>query len=98
MQKLAPRPLSVTMMYSMNCPGELAKRHNYPLHWDDIEWYIANAFRHLVKRVCAYNTYQFDNYDDNEMERFAEDEKRNYRDVHFRNDLEAAFEAGKAAV
>lgn len=95
---LAPKPVPVTMIYTMNCPEELASRHHYPMHWDDVEWYIANAFRHPVTRVCAYNTYQFDNYDDYEMEMFAESEKRKYRDEHFQNDLAAAFQAGKTAI
>lgn len=91
---LAAKPVSVTMMYTMNCPREMAERHHYPLHWDDLEWYVANAFRHPVTRVCAYNTCQFDTYDDYEMEMFSEKEKREYRDAHFGNDLEAAFQAG----
>ena len=95
---LAPKPVPVTMIYTMNCPEELAARHHYTMHWDDVEWYIANAFRHPVTRVCAYNTYQFDNYDDYEMEMFVESEKRKYRDEHFQNDLAAAFQAGKTAI
>ena len=63
------------MIYTMNCPEEMASQHNYPMHWSDIEWYIANAFRHPVKRICAYNTYQFDNYANYEMEMFEESEK-----------------------
>lgn len=95
---LAPKPVPVTMIYTMNCPREMAEQHNYPLHWNAIEWYIANAFRHPVKHVCAYNTYQFDNYEDYEMEMFTEAEKRRYRDGHFGDDLEAAFQAGKNAI
>lgn len=97
-ESLATKPVPVTMIYVMNCPEELAKQHNYPLHWKDVEWYIANAFRHPVARVCAYNTYQFENYAEYEMEMFSEAEKRQYRDLHFKNDLEAAFLAGKAAL
>lgn len=95
---LAPKPVPVTMIYTMNCPEELAGEIGYPQHWSDIEWYVANAFRHPVKRVCSYNTYQFDNYDDYEMEMFSESEKREYRDRHFGNDLAAAFQAGKEAI
>lgn len=95
---LAPKPVPVTMIYTMNCPQELAEQHNYPMHWDDLEFYIANAFRHPVTRVCAWNTYQFANYDDYEMEMFSEAEKRQYRDAHFNDELQAAFRAGQNAL
>lgn len=93
---LAVKPVPVTMIYTMNCPREMAEEHHYPMHWEAIEWYIANAFRHPVKRICAYNTYQFPNYADYEMEMFSEEEKRRYRDENFHLDLEKAFEAGKS--
>ncbi len=96
-ESLAPRPVPVTMMYAMNCPRDLAASNKYPMHWDQLEWYVANAFRHPVARVCAYNTYQFDRYDDYEMEMFQEEEKREYRDRHFQEDCAAAFQAGERA-
>lgn len=91
---LATKPVPVTMIYTMNCPMELAAEHHYPLIWEGEEWYIANAFRHPVKRVCAYNTYQFNNYADYEMEMFDEEDKRQYRDEHFAKDLKSAYYAG----
>ena len=78
----------------MNCPKEMAEEHHYPLIWESEEWYIANAFRHPMKRVTAYNTYQFKNYNDYEMEMFNEEDKRHYRDEHFAQDLKAAYYAG----
>ena len=95
---LAEKPVPITLIYTMNCTEEMAAKFGYPSHWETIEWYIANAYRHPVKRICAYNTYQFDNYDDYEMEMFAESEKRKYRDEHFSDDLAAAFQAGKDAI
>ncbi len=92
---LARKPVPVTMIHTMNCPEDIAVKNHYPTRWDDAEWHIANAFRHPVKRVCAFNTFQLDSYDDYEMEMFAESDKRQYRDEHFRDDLAAAFQAGK---
>ena len=95
---LAVKPVPITRIYAMNWPRELAEQHNYPMRWSDIEQYIANAFRSPVTRICAYNTYQFDNYDNYEMEMFSESEKRKYRKEHFQNDLATAFQAGKNAL
>lgn len=41
------------MIYTMNCTDEFARQHNYPMHWNDIELYIANPFRYPVARICA---------------------------------------------
>lgn len=95
---LAPRPVPATMIYTMNRPREMAEQRNYPMRWNNMEWRVANAFRHPAARVCAYNTYLFDNYDDYEMEMFSEAEKRKYRDERFKDDLDAAFRAGESAL
>ena len=94
---VAEKPVPVTMIYTMNCPKELVDEIGYTRTFDTSELYIGNAFKHPVTRVCAYNTYQFRNYDDYEMEIFREEDKRRYRDEHFDDDLRAAFDAGVAA-
>ena len=95
---LAPKPVPVTMIYTMNAPESVVKQIGYVDSWNSIEHYVAHTFRHPVKRVCAFNTYQFRNYKDYEMEIFTEEEKREYRDSHFQTDLDAAFDAGKKAL
>lgn len=95
---LAPKPVPVTMVYTMNAPQDVADKIGYVAGWESLEMYVANTFRHPVRRVCAYNTYQFRNYADYEMEIFTEDEKRKYRDTHFAAELQAAFDAGKEAI
>lgn len=94
---LAKKPVPVTMIYTMNCPKELVEEIGYTRVWDTTELYIGNAFRHPVTRVCAYNTYQFNNYEDYEMELFREEDKRSYREENFEADLRAAYDAGVSA-
>lgn len=94
---LALKPVPVAMLYTMNCPREIAEEIGYHNTFDTTELYIANAFRHPVERVCAYNTYQFNNYEHFEMELFREEDKRAYRDENFEADLRAAFDAGVRA-
>lgn len=91
---VAPKNIPFTMIYSMNATKELAESHGYLREWDEIEWYISNAFRMPVNRVVAYYTYQFKHYEDYEMEMFSEEDKRNYRTVHFPEDLKKARDAG----
>lgn len=94
---VAKKPVPVTMIYTMNCPKEMVDEVGYTRTWDMMEYYIGNAFRHPVTRVCAYNTYQFRDYRDFEMEIFREEDKRAYREENFDADLRAAFDAGVAA-
>ena len=94
---VAKKPVPVTMIYTMNCPKEMVDEIGYTRTLDTTDYYIGNAFRHPVTRVCAYNTYQFRDYRDYEMEIFHEEDKRAYRDANFNNDLKAAFDAGVAA-
>lgn len=90
---LATKPVPVTMIYTMNCPKDLAKEIGYTERWKDTETYISHTFLTQCKRVCAYNTYQFRNYADYEMEMFTEEEKREYRDANFEQDLRNAFDS-----
>ena len=90
---LATKPISVTMIYTMNCPKVLAPQIGYTERWKEMETYIGNTFLTPCKRVCAYNTYQFTNYENYEMEIFTEEEKRQYRDSHFQDDLKAAYDS-----
>lgn len=91
---VAKKPVPVTMIYTMNCPKEMVDEVGYTHTFDMLEFYVGNAFRHPVTRVCAYNTYQFNNYEHFEMEIFREEDKRTYRDENFEADLRAAYDQG----
>ena len=47
------------------------------------------------ERLIAYNTYQVKNYDRFELASFSEEAKRQYREEHWEQDLQKAFEAGR---
>ena len=44
--------------------------------------------------IVAYNTYQVKDYDRYELAGFSEEAKRQWRDIHWEEDLQKAFEAG----
>ncbi len=46
-------------------------------------------------RLVAYNTYQVKNYDHYELGGFSEEAKRQYRNEHWEEDLQKAYDAGK---
>ena len=47
------------------------------------------------EQVIAYNTYQVKNYNNFELGSFSEDAKRQYREEHWEQDLQKAYEAGR---
>ena len=46
------------------------------------------------RRVVAYNTYQVKNYERYELAGFSEEAKRKWRDEHWEEDLQKAYDAG----
>ena len=91
----APKRMSVVLMETMN---GLPDRNNSQ-GYGSMEYCIQTALgepEHLV----AYNTYQVKNYERFELERFelasfSEEAKRQWRDEHWEQDLQKAFDAGK---
>jgi hypothetical protein len=62
--------------------------------YGSMEYCIASALgqpEHLI----AYNTYQVRNYANFELAGFSEEAKRKWRDEHWEQDLQRAFDMGK---
>ena len=86
----APKRMPVVLMETMN---GLPDRNNSQ-GYGSMEHCIAAALGQ-PEHVNAYNTYQVKNYDNYELGGFSEEAKRQYRDTHWEEDLQKAFEAGK---
>lgn len=56
---------------------------------------MTTAFLQKPERIMALNTCQVNNYDRYNMAGFSKDEKLKWRETHFENDLQHAFNAGK---
>ena len=86
----APKRMPVVLMETMN---GLPDRNNSQ-GYGSMEYCIQTALgepEHLV----AYNTYQVKNYERFELASFSEKAKRQWRDEHWEQDLQKAFDAGK---
>ena len=59
-----------------------------------MEYCISQALGEPEKLI-AYNTYQVKNYNNYELAGFSEEAKRQYRDAHWEDDLQQAYNAGK---
>ena len=58
------------------------------------EDFIQSALGH-VEHIAAFNTYQVKNYDMYEYAKDAKEMKQAYKDSHWKQDLQNAFDAGK---
>ena len=86
----APKKMPVTLVETMNGTPERNNSQSY----GSMEYCIARALgepEHLI----AYNTYQVKDYSRFELAGFSEEAKRQYRDAHWQEDLQKAFDAGR---
>ena len=86
----APKLMPVVLMETMN---GLPDRNNSQ-GYGSMEHCIAAALGQ-PEHVNAYNTYQVKNYDSYELGGFSEEAKRQYRDAHWLEDLQKAYDAGR---
>ena len=86
----APKRMPVVLVETMNGTPERNNSQGYV----SMEYCIKSALGE-PERLIAYNTYQVKNYDRYELAGFSEEAKRNYRDTHWEEDLNHAFEAGR---
>ena len=86
----APKRMPVVLMETMNGTPERNNSQGY----GSMEYCIQTALgepEHLI----AYNTYQVKNYERFELASFSEEAKRQWRDEHWEQDLQKAFDVGK---
>ena len=86
----APKRIPVVLMETMNGLPEQNNSQGY----GSMEYCITAALGE-PKKLTAYNTYQVKDYTRFELASFSEEAKRNWRDTHWEEDLQKAFDAGK---
>ena len=86
----APKKMPVVLMETMNGLPD----NNNSQGYGPMEYCITNALGE-PKHINAYNTYQVKSYDRFELAGFSEEAKRQWRDKHWEEDLQKAYDAGK---
>ena len=86
----APKKMPVVLMETMNGLPEKNNSQGY----GSMEYCITSALGQ-PEHINAYNTYQVKSYDRFELASFSEEAKRQYRDEHWEQDLQKAYDAGK---
>ena len=86
----APKRMPVVLVETMNGTPE----RNNSNHFGTMEWCITTALGE-PQRIIAYNTTQVANYGNYELGGFSEEAKHAWREVHWEEDLQKAFESGR---
>ena len=86
----APKRMPVVLVETMNGTPERNNSNGF----GTMEWCITTALGE-PQRIVAYNTCQVAKYDRYELGGFSEEAKHAWRDAHWEEDLQKAFEAGK---
>ena len=86
----APKKMPVVLMETMNGTPEKNNSNGYGSMVSCIMKALGQP-----SHVIAYNTYQVKDYSLFELKSFSEEAKRQYRDEHWEQDLQKAFDAGR---
>ena len=86
----APKRMPVMLIETMNGTPE----RNNSNHFGTMEWCITTALGE-PQRIIAYNTTQVAQYANYELGSFSEEAKHAWRDAHWEEDMQKAFEAGR---
>ena len=87
---ISPKRMPVLLIETMNGTPERNNSNSF----GTMEWCIATALGE-PQRIVAYNTCQVAKYDNYELGSFSEKDKHAWRDAHWEEDLQKAFEAGR---
>jgi multimeric flavodoxin WrbA len=91
------RTIPVGVIFTMNCPEDLAHQINYDVILDE----NVKCLNHVLgyaQGLYAYDTYQFADYSKYNCDLFDETHKAKVRDEQFPKDLQKAFDLGKKLV
>ncbi len=89
---IAPKKLKTAVIYTMNVNEDMCNEI-YSGLFKRIETFVEIAFS-KPERICANDTYQFNNYDKYVCEVFDKNHKLKHREEQFPKDLEKAYNAG----
>ena len=89
---IAPKKLKTAVIYTMNVDENLADEIYSDL-FKKVEGFMEIAFT-KPQRICAFDTYQFSDYDKYVCETFDKNHKLKQHEEQFPKDLEKAYLAG----
>ena len=97
-EKILNRTIHTAMIYTMGMPTEeMMNENHYPEILGENARFLEFLFGH-TETLCAYNTYQFNDYSRYDVADFIEPMKAKHKEEQFPKDLQNAYELGKRLV
>lgn len=91
---IAPKRMNTACIYSMNVMQDEMLAGGYRDNLAMFEMFIESYFKKPLV-LEAYNTVQFDDYSRYVCETFNQKDKTEYKEIHFEDDCQKAFEIGQ---
>jgi len=85
------------MIFTMNCPEDLAEKFHYPILLGSCSDTLRIVFGHS-EVLYSYDTYQFSDYSRYDANMFDPEHKRKHHEEQFPVDMQKAYELGKRLV
>lgn len=98
---IAPKKLKTAVIYTMNVDEKIFEQSYIGDNNSGPVGFFENWIEKIYtkpQRICAFNTYQFDDYDKYFAEIWDKEAKAEYRDKFFQKDLEKSYQAGRKMV
>ncbi len=93
-RRLGNTVIPTGVIFTMNCPEEMAKDINYHIILDE-NVHGLNHIMGYAEGVFAYDTTQFADFSKYNCDLFDENHKKQVQETQFPKDLEKAFDLGK---
>ena len=93
-KRMLKRNIPIGLIFTMNCPEDMAKQFGYPSILGANEMFLKMIFGHC-ETFNSYDTYQFTDYSKYDCDVFDEKHKAEVRETQFPKDMEEAFDLGK---
>ena len=95
---IRPKRIPTGFVYTMNVTEVEYRRDHYEQYPGLWERFVGGTFGCKPQSICAFNTYQFDDYGKFVSDCFDEPDKRAWREAQFPRDLVAAREMGRQVI
>lgn len=92
---IAPKQIRTDFIYTMNVPPEDMERLGYPRNFAVTEDWMTVIFGHAPRRLCACDTWQYDDYGKYVADAWDIERKARSRAEQFPRDCAAAFRMGR---
>ena len=92
------KQIPTACIYTMNVTEDVFKHNRYDLFLGFWENFLERFFGQHPEVMCAFNTYQFDDYSKYVSDCFDEKDKADYRDRHFGVDCDKAYQIGRSII